>query len=72
MTTFSNNLQSLKPRVSKMRKLLVVSLGIGQYNAMEIFAIKWNVVSEISKVLLNDFLQNLMEAVGLRVLLLTD
>ena len=29
---------------------------------MEIFTIKWNVVSEISKVLLNDFLQSLMEA----------
>ena len=31
-----------------------MSLGIGQHNATEIFAVKWNVVSEISKVLLND------------------
>ena len=38
-----------------MRKLLV-SLGIGQHNAMEIFAVKWNTVSKISKVLLNDVL----------------
>ena len=26
----------------------------GQRNAMEIFAVKWNVVPDISKVLLND------------------
>ena len=30
-----------------------MSLDIGQHNAMEIFAVKWNVVSETSKVLLN-------------------
>ena len=33
-----------------------MSLGIGQHNAMEIFAVKWNTVSKISKVLLNDVL----------------
>ena len=31
-----------------------MSLNIGQQNAMNILAVKWNVVSEISKVLLND------------------
>ena len=36
-----------------MNKLLV-SLDISQHNAIEVFAVKWNVVSEISKVLLND------------------
>ena len=50
---FSNNLQGLTPRVSEVRKLLV-PLGIGQHNAIEIFAVKWNVVSEISKVLPNN------------------
>ena len=49
-----------------MRKLLVVSLGIGQYNAMEIFAIKWNVVSEISKVLLNDIFAELDGSSGIK------
>ena len=29
-------------------------MSIGQNNAMEVFAAKWNDVSEISKVLLND------------------
>ena len=29
---------------------------------MEIFAVKWNVVSEVIKVLLNDSFHNLMEA----------
>ena len=51
-----------------MRRLLK-ALDIGQHNVMEIFAVKRNIFSEISKVLLNDVLQNLMEAVGLRVLL---
>ena len=64
-----SNIKGLAPRVSKVRKLLVF-LGIGQYNAMEIVAVKWNVVWEISKVLLNDILQNLMEAKGLRILLM--
>ena len=47
-----NNQQGLTPLVNKVDKLLV-SLDIGQHNAMEIFAVKWNVVSETSKVLLN-------------------
>ena len=51
---FSNNLQGLTPRVSEVRKLLV-SLGI-LANIMQwrFFAVKWNVFSDISKVLLND------------------
>ena len=32
-----------------------MSQGIDKHNAMEIFAVKWNVLSEISKVLLNIF-----------------
>ena len=40
-------------KVSKVNKPLV-SLDIGQHNAMEIFAVKRNVVSETSKILLND------------------
>ena len=35
-------------------------------HAMEIFLLKWKVVSDISKVLLNDILKKLMEAVGSR------
>ena len=31
-----------------------MSLDIGQHNTMEIFAVKWNVVSETKKVLPND------------------
>ena len=46
-------MQSLTPRVSKVRKLLV-SLDIGQHNALEIFAVERNIFLEISKVLLND------------------
>ena len=36
-----------------------MSLDIGQHNAMGIFAVKWNVVSEISKVFLNDIFAEL-------------
>ena len=36
-----------------------MSLDIGQHNAMEILAVKWNVVSEIIKVLLNDIIAKL-------------
>ena len=53
-----NNLQSLTPLVSKVNKLLV-SLDIGQHNAMKIFTVKWNVVSEASKGLLNDIFTEL-------------
>ena len=48
-----NNLQGLTSIVSKVNKLLV-SLDIGQHNAMDVFDLKRNVVSEASKVLLND------------------
>ena len=34
----------------------------GQHNAIEIFAVKWNVVSEISKVLLNDIFTEIDES----------
>ena len=53
-----NNLQGLTPLASKVNKLLV-SLDIGQHNAMESFAVKWNVVSETSKVFLNDIFTEL-------------
>ena len=32
---------------------------IGQHNAMKIFAVKWNVVPDVSKVLLNDIFAEL-------------
>ena len=41
-----------------MNKLLV-SLDIGQHNVMESFAVKWNVVSETSKVFLHDIFTEL-------------
>ena len=53
------------PRVSEVRKLLV-SLDIGQHNAMEIFAVKWNVVLEISKVLLNDIIAEVDGSSGIK------
>ena len=62
---FFSNIKGLAPRVSKVRKLLV-SLGIGQYNAMEIVAVKWNVVWEISKVLLNDIFAELNGSSGIK------
>ena len=62
---FSDNLQVLTPRVSVVRKLLM-SLGIGQHNAMEIFTVKWNVVSDISKVLLNDIFAELNGSSGIK------
>ena len=40
--------------VSKVKTFLV-SLDIGQDNALEIFPVKRNIISEISKELLNDF-----------------
>ena len=48
-----NNQQGLTSLVSEVNKLLV-SLDIGQHNAMEIFAVEWNAASETNKVLLND------------------
>ena len=53
------------PRVSEVRKLLV-SLDIGQHNAMEIFVVKWNVVLEISKVLLNDIIAEVDGSSGIK------
>ena len=47
-------MQSLTPDVRKVRKNLK-SLNIGQHHALNIFAVKRNVVSEISKVLSNAF-----------------
>ena len=44
-----------------------MSLGIGQHNSMEIFAVKWNIISEM-----NDFFAELDGSSGLRILLLTD
>ena len=60
-----NNLQGLTPLISQVNKLLV-SLDIGQHNAMEIFAVKWNVVSETSTaVLLNDIFTELDGSSGI-------
>ena len=39
---------------------------IGQHNAMEIFAVKLNVVSDISKVLLNDIFAELDGSNGIK------
>ena len=39
---------------------------IGQHNTMEIFAVKWNVVSDISKVLLNDIFEELHRTSGIK------
>ena len=41
-------------------------LDIGQHNAMEIFALKWNIVSETSKVLLNDIFTELDGSSGIK------
>ena len=58
-------MQGLMPRVSEVRKLLV-SLDIAQHNAMEIFVVKWNVVLEISKVLLNDIIAEVDGSSGIK------
>ena len=46
-------MQGLTPCVSEVTKLSV-SLDIAQHNALKIFAVKRNIFSEISKILLND------------------
>ena len=51
--------------VSKVNKFLV-SLDIGQHNAMDIFDLKRNVVSEASKVLLNDIFTELDGSSGIK------
>ena len=57
-----SNRQYLTNLVNK----LLVSLDIGQHNAMEIFAVKWNVVSETSTaVLLNDIFTELNGSSGI-------
>ena len=48
-----------------MNKLLV-SLDIGQHNSMEIFAVKWNIVLETSKVFLNDIFTELDRSSGIK------
>ena len=47
----------MTPCVNKERKLLV-SLDIGQHNVLEIFTVKNNIFSEVSKELLNEFFAN--------------
>ena len=39
---------------------------IGQHNAIDIFAAKWNIVSNISKVLLNDIFAELDGSSGIK------
>ena len=56
----------MTPRVKQSEKTFSVSRYIGQHNAMEIFAIEWNVVSEISKVLLNDIFAELDGSSGIK------
>ena len=53
--------QGLMPRISKVRKPLVF-LDIAQHNALEIFPIKRDIVTEVSKELLDDTFEELMEA----------
>ena len=61
-----NNLLGLTPLVSQVSKLLV-SLDISQHNAMEIFAVKWNVVLETSTaVLLNNIFTELDGSSGIK------
>ena len=43
-----------------------MSLDVEQHNAMEIFAVKWNVVSETSRVLLNDIFTELLWSSGIK------
>ena len=44
------------------QKTISVFRYIGQHDTIGIFAVKWNVVSKISKVLLNYIFAELMEA----------
>ena len=53
----------MRPRVSEVGKLLV---SLGQHNALEIFTVKWNVVSEISKVLVNDIFAEFDGSYGIK------
>ena len=57
---FFNNMQGLTPRVKKQsEKTFSVFRYIGHHSATEIFAVRWNVASEISKLLLNDIFAEL-------------
>ena len=50
----------------RSEKIFSVPKYTGQHNAMQIFALKWNVVSDISKVLLNDIFAELDESSGIK------
>ena len=50
-------------RESEVIKHLV---SVSQHNALEIFAVKWNVVSEIRKVLVNDILAEFDGSSGIK------
>ena len=50
----------------RSEKTVSVSRSIDQYNAMEIFAVKWKIVSEISKLLLNDIFAALDGSSGIK------
>ena len=53
-------MQGLTPRVKKQsEKTFSVFRYIGHHSATEIFAVRWNVASEISKLLLNDIFAEL-------------
>ena len=52
-------------RVSEERESLVF-LCVGQHNAMEIFTVKWNTVSELSKLLLNVIIAELDGSTGIK------
>ena len=43
-----------------------MSLDISQHNAMEIFAVKWNIVSETSKEFLNHIFTELTGSSGIK------
>ena len=50
----------------RSEKTFSVSRYIGQHNAMEILPVKWNVVSEVSKALLNDIFAELDGSSGIK------
>ena len=49
-----------------MKRESLVFLCIGQHNAMEIFTVKWNIVSELSKLLLNVIIAELDGSTGIK------
>ena len=64
--SFSNNFAGFDATCKRSEKTFSVPRYIGQHNAMEIFAVKWNVVSDISKVLLNDIFAALNGSSGIK------